>query len=363
MRTSGNGGHRRPRQAPKFVVTVGATGAGIALPLLASAGTAQAATASTWDRVAACETGGNWSSTADGYAGGLGLTQPSWLQYGGTDYAPTPDQADRQQQIAVAQKILDAQGPGYWGDCANEAGLTAGGPGSSAESGGSSSASTSGSGSASTSGSGSASTSGSGSGSASVSVSVSASASTSTSGSGGSTGSGHSGGSPATASPSPSASATAPAAPAQAASPASTGSSGSSGSGGTSPSGSGGANSSAPSGGSGDSSVSSAAPGSAGQSSGRHARPRAATEGELLAAEGEWLALGVIDGGVYPGPEPLGGFGSQAGTYTVRPGDNLVRIATKLSISGGWAALYDANRQTIGPDPRLIHPGQVLALG
>ncbi len=48
-------------------------------------------------------------------------------------------------------------------------------------------------------------------------------------------------------------------------------------------------------------------------------------------------------------------------TYTVQPGDTLSGIAQKLGL-GGWQALYDANRATIGGDPNLIKPGQVLVL-
>ncbi len=127
MLTSGNGQHRRPRQAPKFVVTVGAR-AGIALPLLSS-GAAHAASATTWDEVASCETGGAWNANAgDGFYGGLALTLNVWERYGGTVYAKSPDLASRQQQIAVAQKVLDGQGAGYWTGCAIAVGLAQGGP-------------------------------------------------------------------------------------------------------------------------------------------------------------------------------------------------------------------------------------------
>ncbi|NEB65776.1 transglycosylase, partial [Streptomyces fulvissimus] len=51
---SGNGRHRRPRQAPAFVVAAGVTGSAIAIPLL-GAGTASAADTATWDRLAECE--------------------------------------------------------------------------------------------------------------------------------------------------------------------------------------------------------------------------------------------------------------------------------------------------------------------
>jgi LysM repeat protein len=52
----------------------------------------------------------------------------------------------------------------------------------------------------------------------------------------------------------------------------------------------------------------------------------------------------------------------RAATWTVRPGDTLSAIATRLRVPGGWQALYAANRSAVGPDPNLIHAGTVLAL-
>jgi LysM repeat protein len=48
--------------------------------------------------------------------------------------------------------------------------------------------------------------------------------------------------------------------------------------------------------------------------------------------------------------------------YTVKPGDSLTEIAQKNELPGGWGALYDANRSTVGADPDLILPGQSLEL-
>jgi len=124
---SGNGRHRRPRQAPALLVTAGVTGAGLAIPLLGATG-AHAAGANTWDRVAECESGGLWSSEEDnGYYGGLQLTLETWKKYGGTEYAERPDLASRGQQITVAEKILAAEGPDAWPNCADDSGLTASG--------------------------------------------------------------------------------------------------------------------------------------------------------------------------------------------------------------------------------------------
>ncbi|MZE80475.1 transglycosylase family protein [Streptomyces xinghaiensis] len=124
---SGNGRHRKPRQAPALLVTAGVAGAGIAMPLLGATG-AQAADAGTWDKVAECESGGLWSAdTGNGYYGGLQFTQQTWEQYGGLDYAPSADQASRNAQIAVAEKVLAAVGPSAWPKCGADAGLTGNG--------------------------------------------------------------------------------------------------------------------------------------------------------------------------------------------------------------------------------------------
>lgn len=109
---SANGRHRRPRQAPAIVVAAGVTGSAIAIPLLGAAG-AHAADATTWDRVAECESGGMWSADlGNGFYGGLQFSQDTWKSYGGEAYASRADLASRSQQIAVAEKVLDDQGHG-----------------------------------------------------------------------------------------------------------------------------------------------------------------------------------------------------------------------------------------------------------
>ncbi len=126
---SGNGRHRRPRQAPAIIVAAGVTGSAIAIPLL-GAGSASAADSATWDRVAECESGGQWSaSMGNGYYGGLQISQQTWEDFGGAEYAERADLASRSQQISVAEKVLDAQGPDAWATCAGIAGLTADGTG------------------------------------------------------------------------------------------------------------------------------------------------------------------------------------------------------------------------------------------
>ncbi|MEU6824207.1 transglycosylase family protein [Streptomyces atriruber] len=123
------GRHRRyqPNRINRASLTVTAGGAGMALPLTV-AGTAGAADVDTWNKVAACESGNNWSiNTANGYFGGLQFKQSTWEAYGGTAYASRADRATKDQQIAVAEKVLDAQGPGAWPSCGPKAGLARGG--------------------------------------------------------------------------------------------------------------------------------------------------------------------------------------------------------------------------------------------
>ncbi|MFL5997031.1 MAG: transglycosylase family protein [Streptomyces sp.] len=120
------GRHRRyqPNRINRASLTVTASGVGIAVPLI-GAGTAHAADVDTWNKVAACESSSNWSiNTGNGYYGGLQFTQSTWEAYGGTRYAGRADLATRDQQIAVAEKVLDGQGPGAWPACSARAGLT-----------------------------------------------------------------------------------------------------------------------------------------------------------------------------------------------------------------------------------------------
>ncbi|MGA5798937.1 transglycosylase family protein [Streptomyces cellulosae] len=120
------GRHRRyqPNRINRASLTVTAGGAGMALPLMGT-GTAQAADVDTWEKVAACESTDNWDiNTGNGYYGGLQFSQSTWEAFGGTRYAPRADLATKDQQIAVAEKVLDGQGPGAWPTCSVRAGLT-----------------------------------------------------------------------------------------------------------------------------------------------------------------------------------------------------------------------------------------------
>ena len=77
-----------------------------------------------WDRLAQCESGGNWSiNTGNGYYGGLQFGLGTWAGYGGTAYAARPDLATREQQIAVAERLRAARGYAPWPACAAKLGL------------------------------------------------------------------------------------------------------------------------------------------------------------------------------------------------------------------------------------------------
>ncbi|MDW4908237.1 transglycosylase family protein [Streptomyces sp. ADMS] len=113
------------------------------LGLLATAGNATAADSGVWDRIAQCESGGNWHiNTGNGYYGGLQFSAGTWRAYGGTAYAATADGASRAQQIAVATKVQGAQGWGAWPTCSARAGASGSAPAVSGTDSGSGSAST-----------------------------------------------------------------------------------------------------------------------------------------------------------------------------------------------------------------------------
>lgn len=77
-----------------------------------------------WNRLAQCESSGDWHiNTGNGFYGGLQFWQPTWQQFGGLKYAPRADLATPAQQVAVAERVLRAQGWGAWPACARAQGL------------------------------------------------------------------------------------------------------------------------------------------------------------------------------------------------------------------------------------------------
>lgn len=86
--------------------------------------TAMAAPDSDWDRLAQCEAGGNWAiNTGNGFHGGLQFAPSTWRGFGGAEFAPYAYQATREQQIAVAERVLAGQGWGAWPACSRKLGL------------------------------------------------------------------------------------------------------------------------------------------------------------------------------------------------------------------------------------------------
>ncbi|MBZ3902712.1 MULTISPECIES: LysM peptidoglycan-binding domain-containing protein [Streptomyces] len=99
------------------------------LGLLTVTGSASAADSGVWDRIARCESGGDWHiNTGNGYYGGLQFAPSTWRAYGGTAYAATADKASKSQQIAVATKVQRAQGWGAWPTCSGRAGASGSAP-------------------------------------------------------------------------------------------------------------------------------------------------------------------------------------------------------------------------------------------
>src|SRR5881628_1579692 len=118
--------HRARRRA-----LLGATGVStVAVALTVGSGSrASAATVTTWDKVAKCESSGNWHiNTGNGYSGGLQFSPRTWSAYKLPDYPSPAYRATKAQQIRVAERVLKAQGPRAWPVCSLRAGLSRSGP-------------------------------------------------------------------------------------------------------------------------------------------------------------------------------------------------------------------------------------------
>jgi hypothetical protein len=112
------GRHRKPSTSSIGVAKIAVTGAVIGSGSLGLAATAAAATDSEWDTVASCESSGNWAiNTGNGYQGGLQFSSSTWLGYGGGQFASAANMATKEQQIAIAEKVLAGQGRGAWPVC------------------------------------------------------------------------------------------------------------------------------------------------------------------------------------------------------------------------------------------------------
>ncbi|GAA1746895.1 transglycosylase family protein [Kocuria aegyptia] len=113
--TNANAVRRNVRRGAAALILGGTAVGAMALP-------ANAAPASTWDALAECESGGNWNTaTGNGFSGGLQFTPSTWAAFGGQG---APQEASREQQIAVAENVLDGQGWGAWPACSAKLGLS-----------------------------------------------------------------------------------------------------------------------------------------------------------------------------------------------------------------------------------------------
>ncbi|WP_441250568.1 transglycosylase family protein [Kitasatospora sp. McL0602] len=283
MLFTGSGRHRRRTQTEKAIAVAGVAGVGLALPLLAASG-AHAAPVTTWDKVADCESGGDWGiNTGNGFYGGLQFTSSTWKAFGGGQYAGQANQATKGQQIAVAERVLSSQGPGAWPVCSVKAGLGKGGSAASVD----------------------------------TSSDVAPTASTPSAGS---------------------KKAAKPARPAAPSAPAA---------------------------------ATPGFPGKAGYDAGSGKYWYQKDGGwywtshqsiyNQFAAPAQAPAQAPAATPT-PAAKPAAKPAVSGHGYTVKAGDTLSSIAQAQGVSGGWHTLYDGNRQTVGGDPDLILPGQVLNL-
>jgi LysM repeat protein len=119
------GRHRAPSRMDlgttgRTLARTAVAGAVLGAPL-AIAPTASADPGSAWDRLAQCESGGNWAiNTGNGFSGGLQFTSGTWRAFGGTGVA---HHASREEQIVVAERVLAKQGWRAWPACSRKLGL------------------------------------------------------------------------------------------------------------------------------------------------------------------------------------------------------------------------------------------------
>ncbi|MFC5137750.1 transglycosylase family protein [Actinomycetospora rhizophila] len=126
---------RRPGRVGRAALAVVAAGAPVVPAALLAAPAAHADT--DWDALAQCESGGDWSiNTGNGFGGGLQFTDSTWRAFGGSGQ---PEDASREEQIRVAERVKAGQGMGAWPTCSRKTGQTDSSPNT--ESSGSSSSS------------------------------------------------------------------------------------------------------------------------------------------------------------------------------------------------------------------------------
>ncbi|MGW3310394.1 transglycosylase family protein [Streptomyces sp. NPDC001073] len=127
--TTRENAHKSPMGQARTTAVLAGAALLAPLGLLAASGNAAAADSGVWDRIAQCESGGNWHiNTGNGYYGGLQFSAGTWRAYGGSAYAATADQASKSAQITVASKVQRAQGWGAWPVCSVRAGASGSAP-------------------------------------------------------------------------------------------------------------------------------------------------------------------------------------------------------------------------------------------
>jgi resuscitation-promoting factor RpfA len=125
MAQRARGRHRKPNN-PTRNLGIATAPIVAAIPLATSVAPAQAATTRTWDRLANCESGGNWHiNTGNGYYGGLQFSDGTWDAYRNGKFAGRADRATRMEQITVAERLLDDRGWSPWPACSSRLGLDA----------------------------------------------------------------------------------------------------------------------------------------------------------------------------------------------------------------------------------------------
>ncbi|HET9945471.1 MAG TPA: transglycosylase family protein [Actinomycetes bacterium] len=123
-RTSAAGRRRKPNPTKRNIGL--ATAPLVAAIPLVSASSASAAGAGPWDRLASCESGGNWHiNTGNGYYGGVQFADGTWDGWGGERYASRADLATKAEQIVIAAKLVENSGWGSWPSCSSRLGLGA----------------------------------------------------------------------------------------------------------------------------------------------------------------------------------------------------------------------------------------------
>ena len=100
--------HRRPTRHGRR--RAAAVGVGLAIPVVGFVSPSFAVDGGTWDQLAQCESGGNWAiNTGNGYKGGLQFAAATWAGHGGGEFAANANEATREQQIIVAERVLAAK--------------------------------------------------------------------------------------------------------------------------------------------------------------------------------------------------------------------------------------------------------------